>query len=99
MTEIKRHKFDELYNSYFKTVRKDGLRIGSRVTYTLFERCFDLDGRAMMEPAKMVALQQEGNIVVLCADNFSEEFLKTLTEWNGKMSEQAVSGLAEVPKE
>ncbi len=99
MTEPKRHKFDELYTSYYKTPNAGGIMMGPKTTYTLFERRYDTVGREMMEPMKMVAVRQEGNIVIIYADEFSTAFLKHLTEWNGKMSDQAVSGLGEVPKE
>ncbi len=98
MTEIKRHKFDELYTSYYKTPNAAGITAGPKTVYTLFERRYDTNGREMMEPQKMVAVQQEGNIIVLYAEEFSEKFLKQLTEWDGKMSDQAISGLGEVPR-
>ncbi len=95
MTEPKRHKFDELYESYHGTPNAGGITVGPKTAYTLFERRYDTAGLEMMEPMKMVAVQQEGNVVVLYADNFSKEFLEHLTEWNGKMSDQAISGLGD----
>lgn len=99
MTETKRHKFAELYDSYFEAPNAVGIQTGLKTAYTLFERRYDTAGRKMMEPMKMVAIQQEGNIVIIYASEFSKEFLKHLTEWDGKMSDQAVSGLEVIPKE